>query len=73
MQSFVDRLDIKNHYRNHRRKEEQKKMINIDMKELSLNEGREINGGFSIPVIVTVTGNYRDIKIVKSITEWLAR
>lgn len=43
------------------------------MKELSLNEGREINGGFSIPVIVTVTGNYRDIKIVKSITEWLAR
>ena len=48
---------------------EQKKMTNIQMKELSLNESREINGGFSVPSIIT--GNHTGIKIVKSITEWL--
>lgn len=46
-------------------------MTNIEMRELSLNESREINGGFSVPVIIT--GNYTGIKIINSITEWLAR
>ena len=48
---------------------EYKKMSNTEMKELSLDESREINGEFSVPSIIT--GNHTGIKIVKSITEWL--
>ena len=50
---------------------EYKKMSNTEMKELSLDENREINGGFSVPSIIT--GNHTGIKIVKSITEWLPK